>query len=190
MKKSLKIIIIIIVLLIIGALSYFITNKITTKHFNENNTIKNITINDFINEFNNNLKELELEESLSLENVVADSNNTYWLILNDEFDVAIKVDRITKKPEKDIVRLSGLAYNTDYEEKEEIEKYSKILLKTNNSKLSNKKINEILNSVNKIDDSPKTKITSELFEYRGLAIDKIKDETNVMYRIARYDGGK
>lgn len=190
MKKSLKIIIIIIVLLIVGTLSYFITNKITTEHFNKNNTIKNITVNDFINDFNNNLKTLELEESISLENVVADSNNTYWLILNDYFDVAIKVDKITKNPEKDIVRLSGLAYNTDCEEKEEIEKYSKILLKTNNSKLSNKKINEILNSVNKIDDSPKTKITSELFEYKGLAIDKTKDKTNIMYRIARYDGGK
>ena len=190
MKKIFKTIIIIIILLIIGILSYFITNKITTKHFKENNTIENITIDEFINQFNNNLKDLELEEKLSLEGVVADNNNTYWLILNDNFDVALKVDKITKEPLNDIVRVSGLAYNIDCEEKEEIEKYSKILLKTNNSKLSNNKINEMLKMVNKIDDSPKTKVTSELFEYKGLAIDKIKDETNIMYRVARYDGGK
>ena len=190
MKKVIKIITIIIAVLSIGTLSYLITNKITTDHITKNNTIENISVKQFISEFNKNLKEQDLEESISIEEVTADKNNTYWLILNDNFDIAIKVDKVTKKPEKDIVRLTGLAYNTEYDEKDEIEKYIKILLKTNNSKLTSKKIDEMLERVNKIDKSSKEKATSKLFEYKGLGIDKTKDETNTMYRIARYGGEK
>jgi len=189
MKKGLKITLIIIIFLFIGLLSYFITNKITTDHIHKNNTIENITVKDFINTFNKYLEEQEIEERLSLEEIQADANNTYWLILNDAFDIAIKVDKVTKNIEKDTVRLTGLAYNTTYEEKEEIDKYSKILIKANNSKLTNKKIEEILNSINKVDNTPKKEVTSELFEYKGLGIDKTKNETNTMYRIARYNGG-
>lgn len=190
MKKGLKIIIIIVAVLVIGLLSYLITNKITTEHIIKNNTIEDITIEKFINEFNKNLKEQEIEEVISLDEVTADDNDTYWLILNDNFDIAIKVDKVTKDIEKDTVRLTGLAYNTEYEEKEEIEKYIKILLKTNNIKLTNEKIDEMLDSVNKIDKSSKEKVSSEVFEYKGLGIDKTKDKTNTMYRIARYSGEK
>ena len=190
MNKVIKIIITTIIILSIGLLSYLITNNITTDHIIKNNTIENISVKQFISEFNKNLKEQDLEEQISLDEATADKNNTYWLILNDNFDVVVKVDKVTKNIENDTVRLNGLAYNTEYDEKDEIEKYIKILLKTNNSKLTDETINEMLESVNKIDKSSKEKATSELFEYKGLGIDKTKDEINAMYRIARYGGEK
>lgn len=187
MKKVLKIIFIILILLIVGFGSYFLSKKITENYIQNNLVVEDITLEDFINKFNKNLKSENIDESIELGDVIA-LNKTYWLKLNDNIDIALMVDKVESNKEKAILRISALSYNSDLEENKDYEKYLKILIKTNNEKLSNDEIKKIIKNSSDMSDSKKENglTTSNVFDYKGLGVDKTISEELNTYRIARY----
>lgn len=186
MKKGVKITIIILTIIIVGLLSYFITNKITTNYIKNNKTVDDISVEKFIEKFNKNLEDNNFKDKLELkdENAV---NKTYWINLNDDVTIALLVDNVKSDKVSATVRITGLSYK-DEVDKDEMEKYLKVLIKTNNEKLSNNEIEKMIKNANDMTDIKEKngEKTSNTFEYKGLGIDKnIKSDT-IIYRIARY----
>lgn len=189
MNKGIKIVLIIIFLILIGIGSYFIVRTITKNYLKETKTIKNINLKPFISNFNKNLEEYEMETELSIDEIEADKNKTYWIKIEEDVSIAIMMDKITENKNEDVVRISGLAYSTDYSDTEKINKYIEILIKTNNSKLNNNDIKTMIKNANDMSKSIEKdgNKTSPTFDYKGLGIDKNINSETTMYRIARYD---
>lgn len=188
MKRYIKIALIIILIGIVGVGSYFVSKIITEKYLKENKTVNNINLKEFVTEFNKNLKDYKIDTELSLEEVEVD-NKTYWIDIEENIDVAIMMDKITDNKEKDTVRISGLAFTTGYEDTDKLNNYLKVLIKTNNSKLSNSDINKMIKNANNMKDSTKKddNETSKTYDYKGLGIDKNINSETTIYRIARYN---
>lgn len=188
MKKYIKIALIIIMIGIVGVGSYFISKIITESYLKENKTVENINLKKFVTEFNKNLKDYKIDTELSLEEVEVD-NKTYWIDIEENIDIAIMMDKVTDNKEKNIVRISGLAFKTGYEDTDKINSYLKVLIKTNNPKLSNVGINKMIKNANNMKDSTKKdeNETSKTYDYKGLGIDKNINSDTTIYRIARYN---
>ncbi len=187
MKKIVKIIILVLVLILVGFGSYFLSRKITENYINENLVVKDIKIKDFIDKFNDNLKKENISEKLELGNTIA-FNKTFWLELTDNIDIAVLVDEEKEKKEDSIVRITALSYDSKLEKTKEYEKYLKVLIKTNNDKLSSKEIEKIIDKasdMSKATDKNDTK-TSPTYDYKGLGVDKTITSNDNAYRIARY----
>jgi len=189
MKKGIKIALIIIFIILIGFGSYFISKVITENYLKENKTIEDINLKAFVSNFNKNLKENNIDVEVSIDEVEADENKTYWINLEEDIDIAILMDKVSKNKEEDIVRITGLAFETDYEDNKKIENYLKIMLKTNNSKLNDNDINTMIKKANDMSNATEEdgNKTSKNFEYKGLGIDKNMNSESAIYRIARYN---
>ncbi|MBE6153239.1 MAG: hypothetical protein E7166_03325 [Firmicutes bacterium] len=190
MKKGIRITLIIILMTIIGTGSYFISKEVTESYLKDNKTIKDINLETFVTDFNKNLKESNMDLELIIdEDVVANENKTYWINIQEGIDIAVLMDKITENKNKDVVRVTGLAFKTDYEDKEKIESYLKVLLKTNNPKLSDEDINKMIKNANNMNNSTEKdgNKTSKTFEYKGLGIDQNSNLESTIYRIARYN---
>jgi len=190
MKKGIRITLIIILMTIIGTGSYFISKEVTESYLKDNKTIKDINLETFVTDFNKNLKESNINLELIIdEDVVANENKTYWINIQEGIDIAVLMDKITENKNKDVVRVTGLAFKTDYEDKEKIESYLKVLLKTNNPKLSDEDINKMIKNANNMNNSTEKdgNKTSKTFEYKGLGIDQNSNLESTIYRIARYN---
>jgi len=190
MKKGIRITLIIILMTIIGTGSYFISKEVTESYLKDNKTIKDINLETFVTDFNKNLKESNINLELIIdEDVVANENKTYWINIEEGIDIAVLMDKITENKNKDVVRVTGLAFKTDYEDKEKIESYLKVLLKTNNPKLSDEDINKMIKNANNMNNSTEKdgNKTSKTFEYKGLGIDQNSNLESTIYRIARYN---
>ena len=177
MKKSVKITIIILIMIILGLTSYFITKKLSDDYIKNNKIVENISVEKFINKFNENLTNNNFKEKLMLTDEVIDKN-TYWINLTDEVTIALNVDKEKKDKTSSIVRVNGLAYNEEDIEYHEAEKYLKVLIKTNNEKLSMKEINDMINKSNN---------SKSTYIYKGIGIYKSKKEKDVIYTIYRYN---
>ena len=189
MKKGIKIALIIVFLAIIGVGSYFIATSITKNYLKENKTVEDINFKEFVSTFNKNLKENKIESVLSTEEISADDNKTYWIDIEENINIAVMMDKVTDNKEKDIVRITGLAFKTGYEDTDKINNYLKSLIKTNNPKLSKDDINKMIKNANNMKGSTKKdgNETSKTFDYKGLGIDKNINSETTMYRIARYN---
>ena len=189
MKKGIKIALIIIFIILIGFGSYFISKVITENYLKENKTIEDINLKAFVSNFNKNLKENNIDVEVSIDEVEADENKTYWINLEEDIDIAILMDKVSKNKEEDIVRITGLAFETDYEDNKKIENYLRIMLKTNNSKLNDNDINTMIKKANDMSNATEEdgNKTSKNFEYKGLGIDKNMNSESAIYRIARYN---
>jgi len=189
MKKGIKIALIIIFIILIGVGSYFIAKSITENYLKENNIIEDINLKEFVSSFNKNLKENKIDLKLSIHETEVDANKTYWINLEEDIDIAIMMDKVTDNKEKDTVRITGLAFKTGYEDNEKINNYLKILVKTNNPKLSNDDINKMIKNADNMKGSTKEdgNETSKTYDYKGLGIDKNINSESTIYRIARYN---
>ncbi len=189
MKKGIKIALIVIFIILIGIGSYFISKVITENYMKETKTVEDINLKEFVSSFNKNLKENTIDIELSIDEANADANKTYWINLEEDIDIAIMMDKVTDNKEKDTVRITGLAYKTGYEDTEKINNYLKTLLKTNNSKLNNDDINNMIKNADNMKESTKKdgNETSKTFDYKGLGIDKNINSESTIYRIARYN---
>ena len=177
MKKGVKIIIIILIMIVLGLSSYFITKKLSDDYIKNNKVVENISIEKFINKFNENLTSNNFNDKLMITDEVIDKN-TYWINLTDEIIIALNVDKEKKDKTSAIIRVNGIAYNIEDIENSEAEKYLKILIKTNNEKLSMKEIEDMINKSNK---------SKKVYKYKGLGILKIKKDNDITYNIYRYN---
>ena len=189
MKKGIKILLVIIFIIIVGVGSYFISKNVTDNYLRENNTVEDIKLKNFVINFNKNLKNNKIDVELSINEVEANENSTYWINLEEGIDIAIMMDKVSDNKESDTVRITGLAYATNYEDTGKINNYLKALIKTNNSNLNNDDINKMIKNADNMKDSIKEEgnETSKTFDYKGLGIDKNINSESTIYRIARYN---
>ena len=188
MQKALKIILIFIFILLIGIGSYFISKRITENYIKNNKIVEDINIKTFIDKFNKNLKNNNIDFEVSIDNIKADNNKTYWINLEEDIDLAIMVDKISDNINNDIVRITGLAFSTNYKDSKKINNYLEIMLDTNNPRLTEKDKKKMIDNANDMSKAIKNgdNKTSPTFDYKGLGIDKNINSETTMYRIARY----
>lgn len=189
MKKGIKIGLIIIFLAIIGVGSYFIGKTLIGNYLIEQNTIEEVNLKEFVSTFNKNLNKNKVDIVLTTEETEVDTNKTYWIDVEENIDIAILMDKISDKPDNDIVRITGVAFKTGYEDMDKINTYLKVLIKTNNPKLSNSEVNKMIENANNMKNSIKKdeNETSKTYDYKGLGIDKNINSETTIYRIVRYN---
>lgn len=189
MKKGIKIGLIITFLAIIGVGSYFIGKTLIGNYLIEQNTIEEVNLKEFVSTFNKNLNKNKVDIVLTTEETEVDTNKTYWIDVEENIDIAILMDKISDKPDNDTVRITGLAFKTGYEDMDKINTYLKVLIKTNNPKLSNSEVNKMIENANNMKNSIKKdeNETSKTYDYKGLGIDKNINSETTIYRIVRYN---
>ena len=190
-KKSLKIISYIITFLAITSIiaAIIIKNNIDKKIAETNqeekviekdiNYSKEITIKEFIDNFNIELQNRKLKYLLNNEYMKTD-NNTYYYGIFDDIGFYVVPVNYTGNQEKDIVKTTSIFYPSKSKNKELAYNYVNTLLKVNLTTISEDDIKTLLFKAEEHSKSNKA-----LDENNGIFISYNEKENNIFYIITK-----
>ncbi len=188
-----------IFIILLGIPLYFGTSYLTTKIMDLSNknsnstqthslldnleTIQPISIESFLQQFNQILKEHSLPYQVKKQ--FQRQSNTYIYTLDDKIRLYIEPVKKLASQSKETLQMSALLFSTDYENQEEMKSLLYCLFQANNKNLGQDEIEQILSNIEKTENQKEETSTSEFFQYRGLEASKQIDKDSIRYRIGR-----
>lgn len=143
MNKKLKTVLIILFVALIAILILVMSNKYNEYTANKNK-LSQLTVQEFINAFNQNLKDTGIEDEAQNDIASSNAKKEYKFKLESGMELIIGCDDEKTDLDADIVRASCISYSETLTDTVLTNKYLSILIKTNNPALSQEEIQAIL----------------------------------------------